>query len=209
MARAATVTKNEQHIVIVDTSIQDVILEYKINHELCHAKAHLLDIPKPNFPGEIGEFLIRKLVHCAPSLDACKQLIFKYEDHDVYKLAQGLNEGVVENRPEVVGQSSNDLSLVLADIRQDKKFANRVKGLKIGVPVVFGVVGTLAGVFLGGIGGLLSGLGFSVGDKFIGGISEGLAEKIAKLGSQNWEVILYDFKKKYGLDTSLMKLGKK
>lgn len=56
---------------------------------------------------------------------------------------------------------------------------------------------------------MLTGLGFSVGDKFIGGMSKGIAEKIAKLGSPNWELILYDFKKKYGLNTSPKKLGTK
>lgn len=186
---------------IVDGNLYDYAVEF--------AKAHLLDIPKPNFPGEIGEFLIRKLVHCAPSLDTCKQLIFKYEDQDVYKVALALNQGVIENRPDVVSQSSKDLSLVLDHIWKDKRFANRVKGLKIGVPVLFGVIGTLAGGFLGGIGGLLTGLGFSVGDKFIGAMSEGPAEKIAKFRSPSWELILYDFKKKYGLNTSLKELGKK
>lgn len=114
------------------------------DHVVEFAKAHLLDIPKPSFPGEVGEFLIRKLVHCAPSLDACKHLIFKYEDEDVYKLAQALNEGIVENKPDVISQSSKDLSMVLDDVWKDKRLANRVKELKIGVPVLFGVIGALA-----------------------------------------------------------------
>ena len=44
MAQAATISRNEQHIIIVDTSIQDFMLEYKINHELCHAKLNEMDI---------------------------------------------------------------------------------------------------------------------------------------------------------------------
>lgn len=179
------------------------------DHAVEYAKTHLLDIPKPSFPGEIGEFLIRKLVHCAPSLDACKHLIFKYEDGDVYKLAQALNQGIVKNKPDAVSQSSKDLSMVLDDIWKDKRLTNRVKELRIGVPVLFGVIGTLACGLSGGIGGLLTGLGFSVVDKFIGGMSEGMAKKISKFTSPNWELVIYDFKKKYGLNTSPKKLGKK
>jgi len=69
-------------------------------------------------------------------------------------------------------------------------------------------VGGLACGLPGGIGGILAGLGFSIGDKVIGGMAEGVAEKIAKLRSPNWELVVYDFKKKYHLDKSRKMLGK-
>jgi hypothetical protein len=172
------------------------------------AKAHSLDIPTPTFPVEIGEFVIRKLVHCAPSLNSCKQLIYEYEDTDLYKLHNALAEGIVKNAPDVVTKSSKDLSVVLDDIWKDKSLPKRVRELKVGVPVLFGVVGGLACGISGGIGGILAGLGFSVIDKLLGGTTEGIAEKIAKLRSPNWEVIVYDFKKKYSLNTSNKRLGK-
>jgi hypothetical protein len=80
--------------------------------------------------------------------------------------------------------------------------------LKVGVPILFGVVGGLACGIPGGIGGILAGLGFSVTDKLLGGTAEGIADKIAKLRSPNWEVVVYDFKKKYSLNTSNKRLGK-
>lgn len=164
------------------------------------AKAHLLDVPEPSFPSEVGEFLLRKLVHCAPSLDACKQLTFEYEDMDVYKVAQALNQSIAENKPDAVRQGSEELSTVLENVWMDKRLANRIKEIKIGMPVLFGVVGALACGLTGGIGGLLAGLGFSVGDKLIGTMSGGIADKIAKLGAPNREVVVYDFKKKYNLN---------
>jgi hypothetical protein len=188
------------HSFAFDTSLYDYAVGF--------SKLHLLDVPKPTFPVEIGEFIIRKLVHCAPSLDACKQLIFKYEDQDLYKLHNALAEGIVENEPDVVSESGKELSMVLDRIWKDESLPNRVKELKVGVPVLFGVVGGLACGLPGGIGGILAGLGFSIGDKLIGGMAEGVAEKIAKLRSPNWELVVYDFKKKYHLDKSRKMLGK-
>ena len=50
-------------------------------------------------------------------------------------------------------------------------------------------------------------MGISATDKFIGGIKEGVAEKIAKIKSPNWEVIVYDFKNKYKLHGLDKKVG--
>ncbi|MGD0405455.1 MAG: hypothetical protein ABSB10_02220 [Candidatus Bathyarchaeia archaeon] len=172
------------------------------------ANMHKLEMPKPTFPVEIGEYIIKKLVHCAPSLDACKQLVFNYQDQDLYKLHEALAEGIVANNPDVISKASKDFSLVMDEIWNDKSLLYKVNGLKVGVPVLFGVVGGLAAGLSGGIGGVLAGLGISATDKFIGGINEGVAEKIAKIKSSNWEVVVYDFKNKYKLHSMDKKIGK-
>jgi hypothetical protein len=179
-------------------------------HELAadFARSHLFQIPKPTFPNEIGEFLLRKLVHCAPSLGACKQLTYIYEDQDVYKLRNALAEGIAESKIDLVAEKSEGLSLVLEEIWADQSLSRRVRGLKIGVPIMLGVVGTLACGPIGGLGGILTGLGFSVGDKAIAGMADEVAEKIAALRSPNWEVVVFDFKKKYQLNKSSRKIGK-
>jgi hypothetical protein len=54
---------------------------------------------------------------------------------------------------------------------------------------------------IGGVGGLLTGLGFNATDKMLDEMKsyESISEKILKFGTQSHIIHVYDFKKKYEL----------
>lgn len=159
-----------------------------------------------SFPGEIGRFLFKRLVHCAPTLDACKQLVYLYKDRDIYKLGTALNEAILSNKPEIVKDKSLEVSTILENIWEDKGLPNRIRGVRTGFVVLFAVVGTILNGLAGTGIGLLSGLGFNVADRLFKFQDEMLSEKIGKLFSSSYEAIVYDFKQKYPTTTSTRKL---
>ena len=161
---------------------------------------------KPRFPGEIGKFLFKRLVHSAPSLNACKQLTYLYEDQDVYKAGKALNEAIVANKPDVVEAESAEVSAILKNIWEDKSLQRRIAGIRGGIPVLFAVVGTIAQGITGTATGLLAGLGFEVADKFLELKSEAISKRIGKYFSPGYEALIYDFKRKYPWTASGHKL---
>lgn len=86
----------------------------------------------------------------------------------------------------------------------DKTIPARIKGIKVGVPLLIAVIGYLAAGPLGAMGGSLIGeLGFKLVDKTISSLFDAqttdLAEGLAKLRAKSFQVNIYDFKKKYKL----------
>ena len=80
------------------------------------------------------------------------------------------------------------------------KLKKKINIYQYGISFGFGVMGTVATLPVGGIGGLLSGLGFLVADKFFDRKAYGsFSEKIVKFRTQNRITHIYDFKKKYKL----------
>lgn len=171
------------------------------------AESHMLNLRKPQFPGEIGKFLTHTLVHSPPSLEACEQLYYHYKDQDVYKVAQALNEGITASDPDIIDKSSSELSTIMNNIWETKNLRKRTLGVRFGTHALLGVVGPVATLLTGGLGGLLIGLGVEVGNAFLTMKPE-IAERIAKRLSQNYETIVYDFKRRYKLDTPVRELGK-
>jgi len=149
------------------------------------------------FPGEVGKFLLEKLTYAPKGLRACNELIDHYKSYDLQKVHDSLNDAILENNPDIVEENVVELSNILDNIWNDKTITRRIKGLKIGIPLSVGVIGNIAVGPIGGIGGLLAGLGFSVGSSILKANTEGLSEKLAKLFSKSYQVNVYDFKKKY------------
>jgi hypothetical protein len=58
-------------------------------------------------------------------------------------------------------------------------------------------IGSVVAGPIGAAGGLLTGLGYNVADKFIDLETEGLSEKLAKLKTKSYQANIYDFKEKY------------
>lgn len=152
------------------------------------------------FPCEIGKFLMRKLTLYPESLDACKNIISYYEENDIHCVMEALNDGVKRNIPDLVNMKTIELSTILDNIWKDAdKISRRITTLKFGIPVSTAVIGAIAAGPIGGVGGLLAGLGFSVAGKILDTKAESISEKLGKLTLPNHLVTIYDFKKQYSV----------
>lgn len=149
---------------------------------------------------EIGKFLLNKLTFMPESFDACKDVISRYDQEDLYKVSASLHEGVIESNPDIVCNKNIELSEILDNVWNNAKFENRIKGVNYGIPITTALVGTLAAGPVGGLGGFLSGLGVNVISEIIGVDQDSIAQKVAKKTVPNHIVNIFDFKKKYNLE---------
>lgn len=154
-------------------------------------------LQKVRFPCEIGKFLLRKLTYAPQGPRACYDLIAHYDDYDLQKVQESLNEAIVANHPDVVKKSAQELSEILDNVWNDPTISRRLKGLKIGVPLSIAAIGGVVAGPIGATEGFLAGLGFDVVSKSIDIGAEGLSEKLARLRTKSYQANVYDFKKKY------------
>jgi hypothetical protein len=167
---------------------------------------HIYQPKDIQFPCEIGKFLTKKLTYAAQDMRACYDLMDNYDAYDLRRVQQALNEGIVSNHPDIVTKNTKEFSQILDNIWTDKTIPNRIKNIKIGIPVsiaaVGGIVAGLPGAFAGGF---LSELGFKVvekatekyAEKLFSVKEEDLTERLAKLRTKSYQANIYDFKKKY------------
>jgi hypothetical protein len=172
--------------------------------EIRHAQMLGVDVScfseRISFP-EVGSFLMKKCVHYPTSLEACKYLINRYEDNDLYKILSSLNEAVIERNDNIITQKSSDIEEILNNVWDDKKIKNRAVAIDYGIELSCGCVGYLTGNAIGGpavgsFGFLCSmGLNFidSTNNQFLDQYSELISKKIAS----PYMATIYDFKKKY------------
>ncbi|MDA4114290.1 MAG: hypothetical protein OK474_09610 [Thaumarchaeota archaeon] len=118
------------------------------------------------FPFEIGALLLNSLTLAPEKLDACREVIGRYEERGIPALVSGLSSAVSDSRAEAPGTASGDLNAALQGVWEDSKSKDRAIG---GVPHAIGLgfagVGPRIGQLLGetvGEKGLLSELGFSL-----------------------------------------------
>ncbi len=146
------------------------------------------------FPCEIGKFLMKdKLTRLPLGLDACKDVIGRYEAYDLQRVEKALNDGIVTNRPDIVNKNAEEFSEILDNVWNDKTIERRVKGLQLVIPLSMAVIGVMAAGSIG-TAGLLAALGYSLADKFIDLGTGGLSEKLAKLKTRNHQANIYEFK---------------
>lgn len=155
-------------------------------------------IGKTNNIHEIGKFLFNKLTFMPEGFEACKDVIARYKQEDLYKVSSSLHEGVIKQDQDLVCKKNIELSEILDNVWSDAKLENRIKGVSYGIPISMALVGTLASGALAGGVGLLAGLG-------IEGVSEifdqeSIGEKLAKKTVPNHVVNIFDFKKKYNIE---------
>ena len=151
------------------------------------------------FPCELGRLLMQKLTHYPESLEACKQLSAIYKETDVQKLFMAISESVMLRQSSIVEQKGTELSSILDDLWNDKGVTKKIDGIRFGVPLALGVVGTVSAAISGSFTGLLSGLGFDVMDNLFQLKEESITEKIAKAFSSSQQVAIFDFKKRYSI----------
>lgn len=176
-------------------------LRATLNYDLdlfAQAKENI-KVENPSFPCEIGKFLMTELIYYPESLTACQELIADYEDHDLQKLVAALNEGIKRTDFDLVKATREDLSETLKNIWKDRSIPRKIGGLEVGIPISLAALGAIALGPIGAVGGLLGGLGYSVGSEILKIGTDKLGEKIAKMLSQSYQVNIYNFKKKYKL----------
>lgn len=149
------------------------------------------------FPYEIGKFLVKKLTYAPQGLRACNELIDHYDAYDLQKVAESLNDAIVQNQPDKISEWADDVSEILENAWNDPLIPRQTKNIIKGIPVSIAAMGTAASAFTGGLEGFLAGLGFSVGAKFLEAEFEGLSEKVGRFFARSYQANVYDFKKKY------------
>jgi hypothetical protein len=150
-------------------------------------------------PLEVGKYLINKTSLIPESFEACRDIVGKYEQEDMYKVFTNLNEGIKNSKIDLIMNNINELNTIMDNVWEDNQINKRVNYMEYGLPVSLAVTGALAGGLIGGMGGLLAGLGFSVVDKMISNNMESISERVAKYFAPNHLVGIFDFKKKYKL----------
>lgn len=162
------------------------------------------NMPKEiEFPYEIGKFLNDNLKLIIPkNLDGAIDLIDEYNLYDLRKVMNALNNGIANEKMDIIIEKSDDLSSIFINVwNEADKLKKRVNIARHAISFSCGVVGAAATMPIGGVGGLLTGLGFNVGDKMLDENKsyESISEKILKFGSQSYITHVYDFKKKHKL----------
>lgn len=161
--------------------------------------AFSIPIPKLPIPSyDVGKFILSKIILYPETFDGCKEVIYHYEENDLYKTLEALNEGVNKGKTGIIDNQVVELSAILNNIWEDAdKIRFKSEGINIGVSTSIGLIGELASE-LSGIG-ILATLGFQVADKIVGLKSDSISEKITKFISPNYLATIYDFKKTYNI----------
>jgi hypothetical protein len=154
------------------------------------------------FPCEVGKFLTKKLTPIPKDYEACIDLIYTYEENDLNKVLNALNEAVKKEKIDMVKEKSEEISIIFENVWSDvDKLKRKINIAKHGISLGIGVIGAVATMPIGGLGGLVAGLGFEVAEK-IGEekkVYEPVSEKILRGVASSHMIHIYDFKKKYKL----------
>ena len=154
------------------------------------------------FPHEIGLFLADKLRLITPkNLEGSIELSDEFKANDLRKVMIALNAAIDNEQIDHVKARTSDISEIIDNVwKEADKFKDNRNFLRHGLSFGVAVVGAIATMPIGGIGGLLAGLGFEVVEEiFDSKFSNSLSENILKTVHQNHMIHLYDFKKKYQL----------
>lgn len=154
------------------------------------------------FPYEVGKFLNDKLNLLLPKdQEGAVKLSDAYDLYDLRKVMKALNEAVGKKKIDVIREKSKELFLIFENVwGEADKLKRKVNIGRVGISFGIGVIGTVATLPIGGVGGLLAGLGFNVADKILDAKSyESISEKLAKFVTQSHVTHVYDFRKKHKL----------
>jgi hypothetical protein len=146
---------------------------------------------------EIGRYLMKKLVRRPDSYYGCITTIEHYQDSDLYKLLASMTKGVKERKKESVLQSAKELETILDNLWSDaKSIDEQKKYISYGISLALGVGGFLAESMIGSVG-ILTSIGFTVGDKLLDLKESSIGQKITKLINKDYIYNVYDLQTKY------------
>jgi hypothetical protein len=160
----------------------------------------------PQYPIEIGRFLMEKLTVNPTNYYGCLDVIDHYKHNELYKVLRALDAGIKDGPPEAVVKDISELNTVMENVWQSAyriKRSGRVIGG--GFRIILGLVGLGVGTTIfppaAGIGfGLLAQLGLNVADKYVDGKNVG--ERVAKLLNKKYITTIYDFTRKHSIPES-------
>jgi hypothetical protein len=148
-------------------------------------------------PCEIGSFLMENLTFLPSGLEACKDLISRFDHRDYYAIMKAINDAVVHKDPTVLTTRSEELRSSFKLVWEDAGgIKPKISAANFLIPVGIGAIGVIASPFIG----VLGALGFLVADKAMGTTGESLSEKIVRSMISGSTFAIFDFKRKYGLD---------
>ena len=184
-------------ITAYDLLADPLIDPFNANPSFCIEKildASRMGITIPDrlsFP-EIGSFLIKKCTHYPESLEACKRLIDRYEENDLYNVYSALNDAVIDRNDSLIIQKKDSVNEILDNVWEDTTIASNATVFRYGIDITCGTVGYCLGE---PSLGLLASLGLRVADRgnYIDQFSESISRRIAS----PYMATIYDFKKEY------------
>ncbi|MBN1761451.1 MAG: hypothetical protein JW878_00010 [Methanomicrobia archaeon] len=158
---------------------------------------------KFEFPSEVGKFLNDKLKLIAPkNIDGAIELSDEYGLYDLRKVMIALNKGINKEKVDMINEKSKEISTIFENVwSETDRFRNKVNNFaNYEISLGIAAIGTLVTLPIGGIGGLLTGFGFTVADKFMDGkLYRPISEEIIKWTTPNHIIHVYAFKKRYKL----------
>jgi len=158
------------------------------------------------FPTEIGTFLMKQMTLVPESFEACRDVIHRFDQHDVLGVVNALNDAIASSNLDLATAKATDLNTLLSSIWQDSRhYGRRIQGLGYGVELILGACGFLAGQTAGGVStglmsGLLTYLGFKVLDDSESRLSERIGKQIMKIASPNYTSAIFDFRTRHNLE---------
>lgn len=148
---------------------------------------------------EIGSFLMKKTTHYPESLNACKDLISRYEENDLYNVYSSFSNAVAERNSTAIVDDKNELDVIMQNVWEDtKSVKQRADLFKYGIAVTIGVVGFSVNPVLGG---LLSAIGLPILTQTKSSFLDKHTELFSKKMATPYIANIYDFQKKYLLHT--------
>lgn len=146
-------------------------------------------------PSDIGRLLTTKLSFGSKGYNGCMALIDRYKEHDFYGLVSAIQSGCQDGKLDLVTTGIREMEEVLDQIwNKADDISRTAEILSYGVLISVGLIGALAIMPIGGLGGLLAGLGFSVVEKHISPV---ISSRTSRLFYPKWMVTVYDFKTRY------------
>ena len=147
---------------------------------------------RSSFP-EVGSYLMKKCTYYPESLEACKNVISRYEANDLYKINSALNDAIVDKNDTLILQKNDELSEILDNIWADSSIKKNATLCNYGIEITSGMIG----YGLGGMPGLLGSMGIGIFDQTKSKYLDQFSELIAKKIASPYMATIYDFKKKY------------
>lgn len=165
----------------------------EINSEFDKLPRTLSTGSRPEFPIEIGRYLIKKLALNPSDYVGCRLAIDKYDNGGLYRILKSIDKGI-RDRSYSTEADIKELDTIMDQIWEDAmRMKTSAKVIKGGLRIVMGIAGLGLASTLG-TPGLMATIGFSVLEEIMQ--TRDIGEKVAKLINKDYVVNIYEFSQK-------------